>query len=154
MLFASLQKPVITNISTLGQCTHLKLGEQSKVLYLSSIISHFLDFIQCYGFGFYFLLHDNPHTHTMATCTFSELASLDTHLWALSQHEWVWFISGHFKAWFTNKGGRKHQLFLTLMSDCSVNYLHFKNQKAYSRFSCDIIIFQNNISFSGFSFIR
>ena len=47
---------ISTKISTLGQRAHLKL------LYSSSIMSQFVDFIHCMVFWFYFLLRDNAHT--------------------------------------------------------------------------------------------
>ena len=51
---------ISTNISALGQRTHLKF--ENCLLNLSSTISQFFDFIRCIVFLFYFLLRDSAHT--------------------------------------------------------------------------------------------
>ena len=53
---------ILTNISTLGQCTYLKLRE--CLLYLSSVVSQFLDFIHCMVSDFIFYCV-TMHTHTL-----------------------------------------------------------------------------------------
>ena len=52
---------ISTNISTLGQRTHLKRGELSSSFTVYNIIIFFY-FIRCMVFLFYFLLRDNAHT--------------------------------------------------------------------------------------------
>ena len=54
---------ISTNISTLGQRTHLKLGELSSLFIVYNITIFWLYPMR--GFCFYFLLRDNAHTRLL-----------------------------------------------------------------------------------------
>jgi len=51
---------ISTNISTLGQRPHLKLGELSSLFIVYNITIFLLNLM--HGFLFHFLLRDNAHT--------------------------------------------------------------------------------------------
>jgi len=59
-LLYNFARNISTNISTLGQRTHFKLGELSSLFIAHDITISGL--YPLHGFSFYFLLRDNAHT--------------------------------------------------------------------------------------------
>ena len=53
---------ISTNISTLGQRTYLKRGEQSSLFIVYNTVPQFFLLYPMLSFLFYFLLRDNAHT--------------------------------------------------------------------------------------------